>query len=467
MKPGDRNMSIGKNKVKAGLIVLLYLCGPVFFSPDGHAQEPPLNLNLQTVIDMAVENNRLLGIKRMQIDERKQKVNEERVKYFPAVIAGSSYQYNSDRAYETVPKGSFGQLPLGGTTIELPATDKQFALSDHDQYVAGAAFYQPILQIPKIKTGVDIAKTDVEITNIEYSKAVAQTKQAAERLYFGLLILQKQKEEANIRLSSAQLKLHDIDSALLAGKTTASSKIGLSADVADEEQNLLKVKIQINNYEADLKHLTGLPPSSSIVLDPVSVDNLQYERLPVEHYIRDAQTGNNDLKLAELHKIKSEQAITAGKYGDLPEFGIIGGHTYQEGNDIYPQNNTFIGLSFKWNFQDLASNSYVKKQRMYLKRQAEEHMINTREQVSVDIEKAYRKLMEASELIALSKKVVDFRREDFKIQRDRHDAGLNLESDFLTAKAALIKSESDLLAAQLNYRMAVTDLQMLTFSDIF
>jgi outer membrane protein TolC len=75
--------------------------------------------------------------------------------------------------------------------------------------------------------------------------------------------------------------------------------------------------------------------------------------------------------------------------------------------------------------------------------------------------------MEASELIALSKKVVDFRREDFKIQRDRHDAGLNLESDFLTAKAALIKSESDLLAAQLNYRMAVTDLQMLTFSDIF
>jgi outer membrane protein TolC len=89
-------------------------------------------------------------------------------------------------------------------------------------------------------------------------------------------------------------------------------------------------------------------------------------------------------------------------------------------------------------------------------------MANTKEQISIDIEKAYRRLTEASELISLTKKVVDFRREDFRIQGDRRDAGLNLESDFLTAKAALMKSESDLLSAQLNYRMAITDLQILT-----
>ena len=57
---------------------------------------------------------------------------------------------------------------------------------------------------------------------------------------------------------------------------------------------------------------------------------------------------------------------------------------------------------------------------------------------------------------------MDFRREDLKIQSDKHDAGMNLEADVLLAKAALAKAESDYYAAQLHYRMASTDLKILT-----
>jgi outer membrane protein TolC len=57
---------------------------------------------------------------------------------------------------------------------------------------------------------------------------------------------------------------------------------------------------------------------------------------------------------------------------------------------------------------------------------------------------------------------VDYRREDLKIQNDRRTSGLNLESDLLTAKAAMAKAESDYYAAQLNYRIALSDLHILT-----
>ena len=59
-------------------------------------------------------------------------------------------------------------------------------------------------------------------------------------------------------------------------------------------------------------------------------------------------------------------------------------------------------------------------------------------------------------------KVVEYRLEDLKIQGDKRDAGLNLESNLLSAKAAMAKAESDYLAARLNYRIALSELQILT-----
>ena len=123
--------------------------------------------------------------------------------------------------------------------------------------------------------------------------------------------------------------------------------------------------------------------------------------------------------------------------------------------------DAFIGVALKWNIQDIVANTYVKRQRVALRKQAEENLANTREQLDADLAKARRKINQAVELIALARKVVDYRLEDFQIQTNRFQAGLSLEADYLTAKAALAKAHADLFAAQLSHRMAVTDLQVI------
>ena len=92
------------------------------------------------------------------------------------------------------------------------------------------------------------------------------------------------------------------------------------------------------------------------------------------------------------------------------------------------------------------------------------NFLNTKEQVNRDIAKSYRRLKQSEELIKVAGKVVEYRREDLKIQSDRRKSGLNLEADLLAAKAALAKSEADLYAAQLNYRIALSELKILTGS---
>jgi len=85
-------------------------------------------------------------------------------------------------------------------------------------------FYQPVSQLPKIKAGVDYSKTELHIAEIEQVKAATQIKQTAEKLYFGLLILQK-SERKRLKLNYRwPKKLIDVQSAVLAGKILYPTK---------------------------------------------------------------------------------------------------------------------------------------------------------------------------------------------------------------------------------------------------
>ncbi len=467
IKPKDKVLHPEDKENNGGMLskittIVLLIVGFSSITPKVQAQQTPQKLNLQKIQRMAVQNNHYLKIKQMQVSEKQQKVNEDRVKYFPMVTVGGNYQYNTNLPELTIPAGSFGTLPaaLGGSG--LPATDVNFEMGENNTYNASATFYQPISQLPKIRAGVEVSKTELAITEVEQSKATMQVKQACEKLYYGILILQKQKEEADLKLAVVKAKLYDAEGAVISGKSTESAVIGLKANVADEEQSLLKIKIQMDDYTSDLKILAGIPDSVSFILDSISSEDFQVSTLSIDLLLTQAKQGNTDLKIAELSKVKADFAIRASKFNYLPDLGILGGYTYQEGNTLFPTNNTFVGVSLKWNIQDMFSNSYVKRQRVYMREQARENFLNSQEKVEVDIAKSYRKLTQSAELVSVAQKVVDYRREDMRVQSNKQLTGLNTNSEFLSAKAVLAKAEADLLAAQLNYKIVLTELQIIT-----
>jgi outer membrane protein len=419
-------------------------------------------LSLETAVEMALKNNHLINVKRLQIDEKQQKVNEDKVKYLPVIGIGGSYQYNTNLPGFTIDQGRFGTLPFGGLLYPLPPVDEIIVVGEHNIYNAGLTFYQPLTQLGKISSGVKVSKTELQIARTEENKTAIQIKQAVEKLFFGILILQKQIEEAELKVRMAEIKLKEAENALLAGKTTESSRYGLAASAADEQQNLLRLRMQSDDYLADLIHLTGISGTDDLLLEPVPAEYLAEKAEAIDTSLKEALLRNNDLKLAALIKTKAVYAIQASKLSYLPDLGILGGYTYQKGTMIYPKNNSYIGASMKWNLQDMISNRTLQRQRIYLKEQAEENLANTREQVNKDISKACRRLLQSQELIRVAGKVVEYRAEDLKIHNNKRIAGLNLESELLSAKAAMAKAEADYFAAQLNYRLALSELKILT-----
>ncbi|MGG7664707.1 TolC family protein [Dyadobacter sp. BHUBP1] len=434
---------------------ILTLCA-VALDPVYAQQAQPLTL--EQAVEMALQNNHLLNVRKLQVAEKEAKVAEDAIKRYPVASVSSSYQYNANLGQLVIEQGSFGTLPLGGTTVALPNEEKTFPLGKHHNFNAGVTLYQPITQLGKIKTGIEVAKTDAELARHEQSKASLQIRQAIEKLYYGLLITQKQQEEANAKIKLAQMRLYDVESALLSGKTIDVNKAGLQANIADEEQNLLKLRIQTEDYTADLKQLTGID-ADSVTLAPVT--NMTIASGTLDTYLTNAATSNNDIKIANLTEIKTQKAIRAAEQSNLPDIGLVAGYSYQTGNLLFPNNNPFVGAQFKWNIQDLVANKQVIRQRHFLSQQARENLLNTQNQVKNDVSKTHRKLTQATALIAVAEKAVKYRTEELKVQTDRQASGLNLEADILNTRSLLAKAEADLLAAQLNYRLAHSDLQRL------
>ena len=81
-------------------------------------------LKLEDAVNMALQNNHLLNVRKFQVDEKQQKVNEDRVKYLPTIGIGGLYQYNSNLPSITVEEGRFGVMPFCGIYYPLPPKDE-------------------------------------------------------------------------------------------------------------------------------------------------------------------------------------------------------------------------------------------------------------------------------------------------------------------------------------------------------
>jgi outer membrane protein TolC len=199
--------------------------------------------------------------------------------------------------------------------------------------------------------------------------------------------------------------------------------------------------------------------ADSIVLEEVE---FIMESIPMTDSVKlSAANSNSDLMIAGLSRTKAEQARKAARYTYLPDLGLIAGYTYQTGNFIYPEHNPFVGASFKWNLQDILLNRQLVNQRNFSLQQTIEFALDAKDKLNSDIDKAYRKISHAEALVKVAQKAVYYRLEELKIQQDKEESGLNTASDLLNAKALLAKAQADLLAAQMNYRIALTDLKML------
>ncbi|SFE58499.1 Outer membrane protein TolC [Chitinophaga sp. CF118] len=435
-----------KLSIKSGLLLLAFIL-PGFSRLSAQTSS---GYSLQQLIDAAMNNSHLLSIREYQVQEKMSKLKEDEIKRYPSATLDGSYQYNFSLPEITIPAGT---IETGNPL--LPSEDRKFTVGEKSTYNVGFNIYQPITQQFKMNTGLSIDRTDIKLGQKEKEKTALQMQLAIEQLYYGALIAQKQIEGTMARLELVQARLYDAESALAAGKTTGVNLSGLRAGISGEEQNLLKLDIQVEDYLTELGRLTNL---HVLKLQAAEPGNMMVN--PVDEY-KLAAISNPDMEIARLYKEKALLGIKAAKQSNLPDFGVIAGYYVQKGSAVLPGNSPYVGLSMKWNIQDLFSNKQVQNQRQYQLKQAEETIAYTQQQVESDIDKAWRKVKQSDAMIIAAQKLAGYRKEVLKEQQDRQATGLDMKTVLLEAKSQLAEAEADLYAAQLSKVLAIAALRNL------
>ncbi|MBE9601540.1 TolC family protein [Pedobacter sp. MC2016-24] len=415
--------------------------------------------SLHQLIAAAKKNNHLLKIKEYQVQEKISKLNEDEIKKYPVAAIDGSYQYNFKLPDITIPAGTIGSITnLAGESQLLPAQASRFTLGEKGNYNIGLTIYQPITQQFKINTNLDIDKTDIQISQKEKAKTAIQIKLAIEQLYYSTLIAKKQAEIAIAKIKLARAKLYDLEGTLAVGKTTESNRSGLMANVAEEEQYLLKINNQIQDYLTEISMLTNLNVEK-LNLKEYEEGNIWIK--PIESY-KTALNNNPDMQIALMNQEKANLGIRTAKQNNLPDFGLTAGYYLQQGSPILPANSPYLGVTLKWNIQDLFTYKQIKNQRLSQFRQAIENIEYTRQKVNGEIEKAWRKVKQSDALIAAAKKFVDYCKEALKEQQDKHFSGLGIKTTFLEIQLRLAQAEADWYTAKLSSAIALAELESQT-----
>ena len=431
----------------------VFLCGSTAF-----AQQETDTLSLDEVVLKALKNNNLIRASKLKEEEMRQKMKETNIKLYPSVTLNSMYMYRFNLGELSFPEGAFGTLPLPEGTLMLPGQQIYREIGKHNTLIAGASLYQPVLQLPKIATGVKIAQIDKELAGLEYTKTELQVVNGVERLFYGILAARKRKVAARKRIEALSRKLYDVESAFLSGKTVEANTVGMEADVSGRKQDLLELDNEENDYLAELNTLTGIDFRDI----PFRDEGIYPIQDSVADYLDEAAANNVDVRISTLQMAKSEQGIKAARRDYLPDVGLMAGYAYQNSISILSENNPYVGISFSWNLQNLFDNSKVMKQRKLKHQQAVEYNEYVRKDIAAKVEKAYRQLRESAHLMEVAAQAVDFQRHNLDIACDKLDAGLNTRTDVLEAEAEFAKSEADYYAAKQSYLITLADLRMLT-----
>ena len=434
-----------KNCIPALLLNVLALM--LFLSADG--QEI---FNLETVKSMAVSHNPLLGISQHQITESRDSLAIMRSNYYPHVSANAAYLFN-DNNNILINQGALGVI----SGIPIPPQNYTIK-AKNNIFIGGVTAMQPLTQLMKITTGVRAAVTSVSIAEQKHIRSVQQLSQGAEKLYFGILISQKQLQQAQLNIELINLQLYDVQSALLAGKTDSVQLYGLQAKLSGQQQQVMQLENQLENYKADLNVLMGRDAQQPLMLsmEVMPVTDLQ----PVTYYQQEGDSNNEDLKIAALVGQKAQFGVKAAKKEYLPDVSVFAGYSYNDILDILP-NNTFTGgVLLSWNILDFGARKMALHQRLTQQKEAEENIAYTKMRANADLVKAYRKVNQSAQLINAAFKTVTFRQRELKLKKDAHLAGKVLKQEVLATENDLVQAETDLFAAQLNYRLALSDLEI-------
>jgi len=406
------------------------------------------HITLTEAVDLALQGNSALKISRFKVDEKGKKVASVSADLYPHLSNYTLFTGTSESNLTTIPLPSLGSVPIAENTGKGVGSDTFFLNS--------TVLSQPVTQILKTREGTGVARSDQKVAAAETKKAENDVVYAVHQLYYGLLAAIKRKDAAEAGLRAAEETLREAEKAVAARNVLEVAITESRTAILQNKQSLIAANIQIADLNSELNNLLGLPLDTQLELsDPGPSEGSVESR---DQYLNTALSANPEISSAKASVSKAKHGVDAARYEYIPDVTLFAANTYQDGASFAKNNVGTFGVMMKWDIWDWGKRGAVVGERRAQLSQAKENLRRVNDDVTVELEKAYRKLDNTRSMLEVAREALALQKERLRLMTDQIKTSTAGYAKYNEAVAAVKKAESDELQARLSCDLAVADL---------
>lgn len=286
------------------------------------------------------------------------------------------------------------------------------------------------------------------------------------------------RNEALVRVSEAQVEragktLEQIRfQAMEVGVTAKKDILQAEADFLNAKVNLLQAQNNADISYSQLRNAMGVPGTGKLLLADVASPTLTTpitalaegvttetpDTVAIPKLIEVAQRNRPDLQQAQTSAAASATGVKIAEINTKPLMNVDVSATYQfdAANDPTRQlgNNRAVVASITYPLFDGGSaRAGVHASEATLRAQ-EAQVQNQKQQVSLDVETAWRNLMQARVTVPATEAALSAARKNFEAASEALKLGAGSTVDVITAQTALVQAETNYVQATYNFYTA-------------
>jgi outer membrane protein TolC len=406
-------------------------------------------ITLREAVQLALKHNHNVRIAGYAVDEKQHAKEAAKGSYFPSVRNDSSFLRVTDTQLIQINPGSLGTA--AGT--QIPPVSSVLNQGGRSMATSGTQITQPLTSLLKIKRANDIAQAEIKASREKAQLTGNDVALAVHEIYYRVLIAQSHRAATEARIRASQ----DVESERIEqvkfGSSLEQESIESRAQLLQAKQELLTTDFQLDDLKLKLNDLMGLPLTTALDLDPVSVES--QKTCALEECVTTATASHPEILEARAEVEKAEAAVRLAKTDIwLPDVEAFGRYSYQNNVPFLARNFGTFGIHLGYELFDGGRKRAVKREHEAQLAQAKENLARLTDEVELAIHSAYNKLERTQQMLKVSEEVVALRSESNRVLQQELLQGAALKSQAAMAAAQEYDARTLLLQSQLDHSQA-------------
>lgn len=457
----------------------------IFCLPFGEVQAQRI-LTLDSCRQMALRNNKQLGISRLKQETAKNIRKSARTKYLPHVNAIGGYMYTSrpvsilsnDQMTMLNATGALvsgGVQSMGNILQTSPAignlltniSDQLTAAFDTDTrhvMVGSVTLLQPLFMGGSIIAMNKMADISERIAANTFDATEQATLYNIDIAYWQVVSLRHKKLLAESYLEVVKKLASDVSKMIDEGVATKSQGLSVDVKVNEAEMNVTKVTDGLVLSKMLLCQLCGIPLSEKIVLEDETKAELGIEMQQGNPNVEAALANRPELQMLENVVELGHQGTNVLKAGNLPQVLLTGGYMVSNPSLVNGFRRRFEGMWNAgvmlriplWNWGDVRYKVRAAKSSTAIARLELEE---AREKVELQVNQVAFKVDESNKKLAMARANIKRAEENLRTANLGFKEGVIQVSTVMEAQTAWLQAKSQEIDAEIDVKLSQVEMR--------